>query len=87
MDSGVIVAIITGVFSVLAILLTNIASNKAIDAKLDKQHAVFEAIVTEKIGTLQKTVEKHNQVIDRTYKLEQKTAVIEQKLNDMERNK
>ena len=87
MDSGVIVAIITGVFSVLAILLTNIASNKAIAAKLDKQHAVFEAIVTEKIGTLQKTVEKHNQVIDRTYKLEQKTAVIEQKLNDMERHK
>ena len=36
-----------------------------------------------KIEDLTKKVEKHNSVIERTYKLESKVAVVEQRLDDM----
>jgi gas vesicle protein len=36
-----------------------------------------------RISQLEKKVEKHNQVIDRTYNLEKKTALIEQKQSEI----
>jgi len=36
-----------------------------------------------RISQLEKKVEKHNQVIDRTYNLEKKTALIEQEQNEI----
>lgn len=66
METAVITALITGACSVLAVIITNINSNKQIDMKLDKQMAVFE----EKLRHLTETVNKHNEVITRTYMLE-----------------
>ena len=70
----------TGVFSVIAVLVSNQKSNKEIQSKLDKQQAVFEAHVTEQISGLQKTVEKHNNMIERTYKLEESSSLHEAEL-------
>lgn len=72
MESTVLTALITGAFSVLAVLITNWSSNKSIDAKLDKQQAVLE----ERINHLTERVEKHNNLIERTYKLEAKVDAI-----------
>lgn len=74
MDSTIIVAIITGICTIVGVLVTSLANSKNIDLKLDKQQAVFEAHVSEKIASLQSRVEKHNQVIERTYKLEMSDA-------------
>ena len=38
------------------------------------------ALIDERIGTLSDRVERHNQVIDRTYRLEQATAVHEEQI-------
>lgn len=72
MESTVLTALITGAFSVLAVIITNWSSNKSIDAKLDKQQAVLE----ERINHLTERVEKHNNLIERTYKLEAKVDAI-----------
>lgn len=77
MTPEIIVAIITGLCSVLAVYLTSQKSARDVDAKLEKQQAVFEAIVTERINALTEKVERHNTVIERTYRLEEKTALLE----------
>ena len=40
-------------------------------------------LIEYKLEELTKKVEKHNSVIERTYKLESKVAVVEQRLDDM----
>ena len=40
-------------------------------------------LIEYKLEELTKRVEKHNSVIERTYKLESKVAVVEQRVDDM----
>jgi len=84
MNSDVMVALITGGASVLAIIITSIATHLDVTQKLDKQQAVFEAHVTEQINGVKADVRrletaqnKHNEVIDRTYALERKAEMQE----------
>lgn len=65
--SSIIVAIITGGLSLLGVIITNITSNRKIEHQLEVSMAVTNA----KLEDLTKQVEKHNQVIERTFKLEQ----------------
>ena len=64
---SIIVAIITGALSLLGVIITNMNSNR----KIERQLEVSMAITNTKLEDLTKQVEKHNQVIERTYKLEQ----------------
>ena len=57
---SIIVACITGVVTLIGVILSNSKSRAVMEVKLDA--------LTEK-------VEKHNQVLERTYKLEQDMAV------------
>lgn len=82
MSNEIIVALVTGLFSVLAVYLTNRKASSDIDAKLDKQQAVFEAHVTEQINGVKTDVkrlevkqDKHNEVIERTFALEKNDAL------------
>lgn len=60
-----------------------------LEAQLDKQTALLE----QRLGQLSERVEKHNSVIERTYKLEELTALHEEKIkvanhriDDLEKN-
>lgn len=60
-----------------------------LEAQLDKQTALLE----QRLGQLSERVEKHNSVIERTYKLEELTALQEEKIkvanhriDDLEKN-
>ena len=66
MDS-ILVSIITGVLSLAGIIITNVSSNRKVEHQLE----VSMAVTNTKLEDLTKQVEKHNQVIERTYKLEQ----------------
>ena len=66
MDS-IIVAIITGGLSLVGVILTNMTSNR----KIERQLEVSMAVTNTRLEDLTKQVEKHNQVIERTFKLEQ----------------
>lgn len=59
---NIIIAIITGAVTLIGVLTSN-----------SKNRAVMEM----KIDQLAEKVDKHNQVIERTYKLEQDVAVIQ----------
>lgn len=67
MDPAIIVSIITGGLSLVGVIVTNITSNRKIEHQLE----VSMAITNTKLEDLTKQVEKHNQVIERTFKLEQ----------------
>lgn len=66
----VLVAVVTGAFSLWGAVIAGKKQSKDLAAQLDKNQAVFEAVVSEKISGLQKQVEKHNSIVERTYKLE-----------------
>ena len=66
----VLVAVVTGTFSLWGAVIAGKKQSKDLAAQLDKNQAVFEAVVTEKVSALSKQVEKHNTIIERTYKLE-----------------
>lgn len=59
-----------------------ISAGAAILVSVIQNHKTM-TLIEFKIEELTKKVEKHNSVIDRTYKLESKVAVIETKLDDM----
>ena len=52
-----------------------------LEAQLDKQTALLE----QRLGQLSERVEKHNSVIERTYKLE-KIKVANHRIDDLEKN-
>ena len=73
----VLVAVVTGAFGILGSFLTSKAQMKDVYHTLDKKHAVFEAVISEKIDALTDRVEAHNKVVERTYALEQASALHE----------
>lgn len=67
-----------------AIIVCVISQNRQamkIEAQLDKQTALLD----ERIKGLSDRVDKHNNVIERTYKLEELTAVQDEKIKQLER--
>jgi hypothetical protein len=65
----IISSVITGVVAITTCLITQgMANRKTI------------ALIEFRLGELQKQVEKHNSVIERTYKLEELTAIQEEKI-------
>lgn len=76
MDSTIIAAIISGAFALVGTLGGILASSK---------------LTAYRIEQLEKKVDKHNQVIDRVYRLEQRDAVFDEeikvanhRINDLE---
>ncbi|MBD5103796.1 MAG: hypothetical protein HDT47_02910 [Ruminococcaceae bacterium] len=76
MDSTIIVALISGLFTLVGTLGGILASSR---------------LTAYRIEQLEKKVDKHNQVIDRVYRLEQRDAVFDEeikvanhRINDLE---
>ena len=67
MDTAIFATIITGALSLAGVIITNVSSNRKIEHQLE----VSMAVTNTKLEDLTKQVEKHNQVIERTFKLEQ----------------
>ena len=81
MDTAIIVAIITGGLAIVGDIIVSAKNTKDLYAKLDKQSEISDekirgeiAVIRTEITDLRKTVEKHNTVIERTYKLETEVA-------------
>ena len=69
----------TSISAAAAIVVCLITQNRQamkMEAQLDKQTALLE----QRLGTLSDRVEKHNNVIERTYELEELTAVQEEQI-------
>jgi len=72
MTETVIIAIIAAVGTILSGIISAIMANR---------------VTVYRIDALTKEVEKHNNVIERTFKLEQKVEDMDGRLNTIERNR
>lgn len=81
MSESIIVALITGLASVAAVVLTNSKANSDMDAKLDKAQAVTET----KLDNLAAEVRQHNDFARRIPVLEEKISVVNHRLADLEK--
>lgn len=76
----VVVAVITGIATVLAVILTNSRSSREMDAKLEKAQAVTET----KIDELTREVRIHNGFAQRIPVLEEKMNVADDRIKSLE---
>jgi hypothetical protein len=86
MDSAIWVAIITGLISLIGTVITVTMANKQTLNTLSEQSKLADekingkiGVIEEKIDTLSKRVEKHNSMVERTYQLETRVAVLEER--------
>lgn len=76
MNTEVIIAIITSSCSLIGVILTVIFGNKQTQKNL-KEHA---DLTIYRIEQLEKKQDKHNTLIERMYKIEDRASVIEERL-------
>lgn len=77
MTEGIWIALITGAVAVIGDIIISAKNTKELFAKLDKQSELADerikgeiAVIHTEISELRKTVEKHNSVVERVYKIE-----------------
>lgn len=76
MTEGIIVAIISGVLSFAGVCLTVIFTN----SKTAKQVEAQAELTRYRIGELEKAQAKHNSLIERMYKVEERVGVLEERV-------
>ena len=86
METSIWVAIITGLISLIGTIITVTMANKQTLNTLSEQSKLADekingkiGVIEEKIDTLSKRVEKHNSMVERTYQLETRVAVLEER--------
>lgn len=82
---GVVGTVFASICTLVGVIIINKRSNREAMNSLEKQQAVFEAIVTEKIEVLTQEVRKYNNVKTRTSELEKQQAVSVEKIGSLER--
>lgn len=89
MSEAIIVALITGGLSLAGVFFSNRRAASDMNAKLDKQ----QAVMAEKLDELTDRVNKHNNLVERTYHLEEevrvqgeKIKVANHRIDDLERS-
>lgn len=98
MSDAVIVALITVGANLIVTLVSAAIQSKSVmekiraeselsDAKLDAKLERFVAVHEEKIDELSRRMEKHNEVVERTYKLEGRMDGAEEKIKTLQRGK
>ena len=83
MSEAIIVAAISGGLALIGTIITVLVSNKSQARDLYAQMDKHQAVTDEKIDELSRRVEKHNQIVERTYGLEQRMAVAEERISDV----
>lgn len=73
---------ITGVLSLVGVILTNVASNRKIEHRLETQQAVTDT----KIEELTREVRMHNNFAQRVPILEEQMKVANHRIEDLERS-
>ena len=77
MDSAVISAIVSGGAAILVCVINNIFVMK----KTQKANQDNIVLISYRLEQLEKKVDKHNNMIERTYNLERRADVLEEKMS------
>ena len=77
---GIIAAIITGVLSLVGVVISNLAANAKMSKELEKAQAVTDT----KIEELTREVREHNNFAKRVPVLEEQAKVADHRISDLE---
>ena len=77
---GIIAAVITGVLSLIGVVISNVAANEKMAKELEKAQAVTDT----KIEELTREVREHNNFAKRVPVLEEKAKVADHRISDLE---
>ena len=77
---SIIVSVITGIITIITVIINTKASNREIQHKLETQQAVFET----KLDSLTSEVREHNNFARRMPVVEEQIKVINHRLEDLE---
>ena len=83
MTDAIIVALITGVLSLIGVIIANNRTARDMDAKLDKQQAGTQT----KLEELTREVRMHNNFAERIPVIEEKIKVANNRITNIEKNK
>ena len=94
MSDALIAAVVTAVFSLIGTVITVLAANtrtlaaldkksELSDAKLEAELKKHQAVTDTKIEELTRKVEKHNNLIERMYKVEGQMAEVQHYIRDL----
>lgn len=82
MTTDIVVAIITSIASVFAVVITSVTGN----AKIQKQLEISQAVMKEKIDNLSSEVRTHNEFARRMPVIEEQIKVINHRIDDLEKS-
>ena len=80
MSEAIVVALITGGMSLIGVIISNISSNRKMQASLEKTQAVTET----KLAELTREVREHNHFAKRMPVVEEQIKVINHRIADLE---
>lgn len=80
MDAGIVAAVITGVLSLIGVVVTNIAANN----KMSHQIHTSQAVTDTKLDALTREVREHNNFARRVPVLEEKMESLNRRLDVLE---
>ena len=79
MSATIIAAVITGICTILGVVITVHYGNKRTEKQIKEQND----LTLYRIQQLEKKQDKHNTLIERVYKLEEKESVLEERQNNI----
>lgn len=80
METGIIIAIITGLFSIAGVVISNYSSNRKIEHTLE----ISQAVTDNKIEELTREVREHNNFARRMPVLEEKLSNLANRVKNLE---
>ena len=83
MSSEIIIAVITGICSVMGVIITSAANSR----KLQHQLEISQAVTNTQIKSLTEEVRTHNNFARRMPVVEEQIKVINHRIEDLERGK
>ena len=82
----IIIALITAGLSLVGVMVTNYFNNKSLSDKVTHQREVAQAVTDTKIEELTREVRTHNNFAQRIPVMEEKIAVANHRIDDLERH-
>lgn len=85
MSDAVLVAVISGVCSMIVGIVSAVISAKATGNDVQKKMEIAQAVTSTKIEDLTREVRKHNNFAERVPVLEEKISVANHRIDDLEK--
>lgn len=83
MNESIVVALITGGLSLIGVVVTGIIGNRKTTNEVTHRLEVHQAVTDTKIEALREEVNRHNNVVERTFKLEGQMAECQHDIKDL----